>query len=115
MGNDCLFCKIARGKLDANIVHADDELVAFEDINPQAPVHLLIIPRAHIVNVGGLQDHQAALAGNMILLAKDLAQKNNILESGFRLVINCNRDGGQAVDHIHLHLMGGRALQWPPG
>jgi histidine triad (HIT) family protein len=115
MEKDCLFCRIAAKEINSDIVFEDDTLIAFKDINPQAPVHILIIPKEHIISVGHMDERHAGLAGKMILLSRDLAEKQGILEKGFRLVFNCNRDGGQMVDHIHLHLIGGRAMTWPPG
>ena len=115
MENDCLFCKIAAKEINSDIVFEDDTLIAFKDINPQAPVHILIIPKEHIISVGHMEERHEGLAGKMILLSRDLAEKQGILEKGFRLVFNCNRDGGQMVEHVHLHLIGGRAMTWPPG
>jgi histidine triad (HIT) family protein len=115
MSDDCLFCKIAAGEIPATIVYQDDELIAFEDINPQAPHHLIIIPREHIATVNDLDPQHAALFGKLALTAKELAAERDIDESGYRLVMNCNRGAGQSVFHIHLHLLGGRDMDWPPG
>ncbi|MFH1762096.1 MAG: histidine triad nucleotide-binding protein [bacterium] len=115
MGSVCIFCKIINKEIKADILFENESLLAFKDINPQAPIHILIIPKEHIVNVAQLTEQHSDLAGRMILLGRSLAEKKGISESGFRLVLNCNRDGGQAVDHIHLHLLGGRAMLWPPG
>ena len=113
--SDCIFCKIAEGTIPAKIVHSDAECVACRDINPGAPVHILVIPRHHIETINDLQDDQTGLIGKMTLVAKDIAAREGIAQSGYRLVLNCNRDAGQSVDHIHMHLLGGRAMQWPPG
>lgn len=112
---DCLFCRIAKGKIPAQIVYADDDLVAFKDIQPQAPTHLLIIPREHIATINDIHSDQASLLGKMVLKAKHLAKENALADSGYRLVFNVNSGGGQAVYHIHLHLLGGRQMTWPPG
>ena len=114
---DCIFCKIIKGEIPADVVYRDEEMVAFRDIRPQAPVHLLIIPTRHVETVLDLtpDTEGAGLVGKMILLANELARKEGIDEKGFRLVMNCRQHGGQEVFHIHLHLLGGRALFWPPG
>ena len=110
-----IFSKIINKEIPAEIVYEDDELLAFNDINPQAPVHILIIPKKEIKTLNDIQIEDKDILGKMILLAKDLAKKYNIDESGYRTVFNCNDDGGQTVFHIHLHLIGGRSLSWPPG
>lgn len=115
MSDDCLFCKIAAGEIDATIVHQDDEVIAFEDINPQAPTHLIIIPREHIATVNDLEPRHEELFGKLATTAKQLAAERDIDDSGYRLVMNCNRGAGQSVFHIHMHLLGGRNLGWPPG
>ena len=107
---DCLFCKIVNQELPADVVYEDDELLAFNDISPQAPTHILIIPKLHIATVNDLTESQLDLPGNMILRAKALASEKGIAESGYRLIMNCNPEGGQTVYHIHLHLLGGRQL-----
>ncbi len=112
---DCLFCKIANGELDSKIVYQDDSVLAFEDIDPKAPHHILIIPKKHIATVNDLEKTHAELIGHMVLTAKQLANELNIAEDGYRLVMNCNAGGGQAVFHIHLHLLGGRTMHCPPG
>ena len=112
---DCLFCNIANGNTPATIVYQDDDVVAFEDINPKAPKHMLIIPRRHIATVNDLSDADAAFAGKLILTARDLAVTHGIADGGYRILMNCNQHGGQEVYHIHLHLLGGRQLTWPPG
>ncbi|MBN2453501.1 MAG: histidine triad nucleotide-binding protein [Candidatus Omnitrophica bacterium] len=112
---DCIFCKIAGKKIPSKIVFEDDEVMAFEDINPKAPLHLLVIPKRHIEKVSDIADSDAGLMGKLVLTARDLARKNGLNDSGYRIVLNCNRDAGQEVFHIHLHLLGGRKFTWPPG
>lgn len=112
---DCLFCKIAAGEFNTEFLYSDEQIVAFRDIHPQAPTHVLIIPRKHIATINDVDDDDAALVGKMVLVAKKVAKECGLAESGYRLVFNCNEDGGQEVFHIHLHLLGGRAMQWPPG
>jgi len=113
---DCLFCKIAMGDIPAKIVYQDDQLVAFEDINPQAPHHKIIIPRRHIATLNEISNKEDShLAGNMIHVAVKLAKQFNLDQDGYRLVWNCNSNGGQTVFHIHAHLLGGRQMIWPPG
>lgn len=112
---DCLFCKIAKGDIPATKVFENDELVAFRDITPQAPTHILVIPRQHIATLNALEEQHAALVGRMVLLAKALAAQEGIADGGYRLNFNCNSQGGQTVFHIHLHLLGGRQMHWPPG
>ena len=112
---DCIFCKIARKEIPAKIAYEDTGVVAFEDLNPKAPVHILIIPKKHIERISDIEDADAALIGNMALAAKKIAKEKNIESSGYRLVANCNKDAGQEVFHIHMHLLGGRKFSWPPG
>ncbi len=112
---DCLFCKIANNQIPAKMIYEDTDLIAFRDINPQAPTHILIVPRRHIATLNDLADTDTELAGKMLQHAKNLAKAEGIAESGYRTVFNCNADGGQSVYHIHLHLLGGRRLAWPPG
>ena len=107
---DCIFCKIANGEIKSSIVYQDETAVAFPDINPKAPVHLLIIPRKHIESVADLAEDEEKLMGHLITLANKLAQENGISESGYRLVINCGPHGGQMVPHLHIHLLGGRQM-----
>lgn len=110
MSHDCLFCKIAARELDADVVFEDDELLAFRDISPQAPTHLLVIPKRHITTANDLGADDAGLVGGMVLRARALAEQEGIAEGGYRLIMNCNPQGGQTVYHIHLHLLGGRQL-----
>lgn len=113
--NDCLFCKIAQGEIPSEIVYEDDRVVAFKDISPQAPVHLLIIPRRHIATLADIRADDAELIGQMHVVATQLAEEHGVAESGYRAVINCREDGQQSVFHLHLHLLGGRKMTWPPG
>ena len=107
---ECVFCRIVAGEIPADIIYQDKELVAFRDIHPQAPTHLLIIPKSHIASMTELTSKQQALMGRLILLAKDLAEKEGISASGYRLSVSCGADGGQVVPHVHFHLIGGRKL-----
>ena len=113
--SDCLFCKIVAGQIPGSIVYEDRELVAFKDINPQAPVHVLIVPRRHIETLNDLRVEDDALVGSMVRCAAALAKKSGFSDRGYRTVLNCNREAGQTVFHIHLHLLAGRSLTWPPG
>jgi histidine triad (HIT) family protein len=112
---DCIFCQIVEGKMSSDILYEDSEVVAFKDINPRAPVHILIVPREHIASVLEAGENQATLLGKLIITAKKLAKTLAVDKDGFRLVINTGPYSGQAVQHIHLHLLGGRRLGWPPG
>lgn len=112
---DCLFCKIVSGEMDTDFVYSDDKVAAFEDINPQAPVHLLIVPKKHIEDLNHLKVSDGDLVAHIYQVAKKLASEYDIADSGYRIVSNCGDHGGQTVYHIHFHLLGGRALQWPPG
>jgi histidine triad (HIT) family protein len=112
---DCIFCKIAAGDIQAQVVFENDELLAFEDINPVAPVHILIIPKKHIETINDLTPADSELMGSMYLCAKNLASERGTAQSGYRTVVNCMSGAGQTVFHIHLHLLGGRGFQWPPG
>ena len=112
---DCLFCKIAQHQIPAKIVYEDDDILAFHDIAPQAPTHLLLIPKIHIATLNDAHAEHQALFGRMILKARELALIEYGVEAGYRLVLNVNQQGGQAVYHVHLHLLGGRQMTWPPG
>lgn len=114
MGNT-IFSRIVAGEIPCNKVFEDDRVLAFRDIRPQAPVHILIIPKTEIPTVDDLQESDEALAGHMVFVATRIARQEGLAESGYRLVFNCRGDGGQEVYHIHLHLLGGRPLSWPPG
>lgn len=113
MAEQCLFCRIARGEIPAKIVLETEECIAFRDINPQAPVHVVVIPREHVASLDVATD--AAMVGRLGLVAAEIARSEGIAESGYRTVINTNADGGQTVFHLHLHLLGGRHMGWPPG
>ncbi|MEP7286161.1 MAG: histidine triad nucleotide-binding protein [Chloroflexota bacterium] len=115
MPDDCLFCKIAAGTIPAKIAFENDELLAFYDISPAAPTHILIIPRQHLLNTTELDEQSAPLMGRMMLAATQIAREQNIESSGYRIVTNTGADGGQSVMHLHLHLLGGRYMAWPPG
>lgn len=115
MSADCLFCKMVSGTIKPDTVYEDTEILGFKDINPQAPVHVLVIPKKHIATVNDLSPEHAALAGKLVLTAAKIAGEMGVALSGYRTVMNCNADGGQSVFHIHLHLLGGRSMHWPPG
>jgi histidine triad (HIT) family protein len=107
---DCIFCKIVAGEIPSDTVYQDEEIIAFRDINPQAPVHIVIIPRKHIASLSQLSQSESALLGRLVTIANKLAQDEGIAERGYRVVINCGPEGGQLVPHLHLHLVGGRQL-----
>ena len=109
----CIFCKVAAGEVPATIVKRDDSFLAFRDINPQAPTHLLVIPTQHVSSLNEARDPK--LLGNLLLFARELAREAGIADKGYRVVVNTNPDGGQTVFHLHLHLLGGRPMTWPPG
>jgi histidine triad (HIT) family protein len=111
--SDCLFCKMVAGDIKPDVVYENEAILAFRDINPQAPVHILIIPKSHITTLNDLNDVQ--LGGQILQVAVELAEQEGLTEDGYRTVFNCNRNGGQAVYHLHLHLLGGRQMGWPPG
>ncbi len=113
--SDTLFGKIAAGEIQADIVYEDEDVVAFRDIGPQAPTHVLVIPRKPIPTINDLEAGDAELVGKLFLAAKKIAEQEGIAEAGYRAVINCNAAAGQTVYHLHLHLLGGRPMQWPPG
>ena len=113
--HNCIFCDIVNKKLNADIVHQSENVIAFKDINPQAPFHFLIIPKLHIPTLNDIEPEHLPLLGEMFLAAKKLASKYGFSDGGYRTVFNCNRDSGQEVYHIHLHLLAGRRLHWPPG
>jgi histidine triad (HIT) family protein len=110
MARKCIFCRIVAGELSSDIVYQDEDFLAFRDISPQAPVHVLIIPKTHISSVAELAEKQQGLVGRLIMVAKSLAEKQGLADKGYRLVMNCGFEGGQAVPHLHLHLLGGRRL-----
>lgn len=110
---DCLFCKMVAGEIKPDTVYEDDKVLAFRDLNPQAPVHVLIIPKVHVATLNELTDRE--LAGHLMLTAAKLARQEGLAEDGYRTLVNCNHHGGQAVYHLHVHLLGGRQMRWPPG
>jgi len=110
MTTECIFCQIVAGKITSEILYQDEEVVAFRDINPQAPTHLLIIPKKHIPSLTHLPEAESPLIGHMVNIANQLAKREGVFESGYRLVINCGKEGGQLVPHLHLHILGGRQL-----
>ena len=115
MTDDCIFCKIIRKEIPANIAYEDDDVIAFHDINPAAPVHILIIPKEHIPKVGEFSDDNCHFLPKLFRVSKQLAEEQGMLDEGYRLVINSGDNGGQTVYHIHMHLLGGRVMRWPPG
>jgi histidine triad (HIT) family protein len=115
MSSDCVFCKIVTGDIPADLVAQSDAAVAFHDLAPQAPVHVLVIPREHVSSADHLTTQNAALVGELVLLAQEVAEREGVRESGYRLVFNVGRDAQMSVPHVHLHVLGGRALDWPPG
>jgi histidine triad (HIT) family protein len=110
----CIFCRIAAKEVPSNIVYEDDAIVAFRDLSPQAPTHVLVIPRRHVASLDGMQAGDAGLLGAMMMAAKNIAAASG-LSGGYRIVTNCGVDAGQSVSHVHLHLLGGRPMAWPPG
>ncbi|MDJ0793997.1 MAG: histidine triad nucleotide-binding protein [Woeseiaceae bacterium] len=115
MSSDCLFCKIVAGEIPVEFVYESDTVVAFRDISPQAPTHVLVIPRKHIATINDIAPEDEAVIGHMYTAAKEIAAAEGIAEDGYRTVMNCNEGAGQSVFHIHLHVLGGRPMTWPPG
>lgn len=113
--SDCVFCRIAAGEIPSDIVKQSDEWVAFRDLNPQAPTHVLIIPRRHVATLNDVDAESLALVGTLLRAAAEIARDEGIADAGYRAVINCNAAGGQSVFHLHVHLLGGRDMRWPPG
>ena len=113
--SDCLFCKMVAKEIVPDVVYENDHVLAFRDINPQAPTHILVIPKEHISTINDLDPEHAHVMGQLFLAAKKVAELEGLSESGYRCVVNCNRDAGQTVFHIHMHVLGGRGLSWPPG
>jgi histidine triad (HIT) family protein len=111
----CLFCRIAAGEIPAKMVRSEEDVVAFRDVNPQAPLHVLVIPRRHIPSVAALEAADAELVGRLFLVARDIAREEGVEQAGYRLVMNVGPAAGQSVPHVHLHVLGGRELDWPPG
>lgn len=114
-GQDCMFCRILDGDIPADIIYESDAAIAFRDINPQAPTHVLIIPRRHISTINDLDAGDEELVGQLFMAAKEVARQEGLAEDGYRVVMNCGEGAGQSVFHIHLHLLGGRLFNWPPG
>ena len=112
---DCIFCKIAAGEIPADVVYQDDEVLAFRDLGPQAPLHLLIIPKRHISSLNEMTEADQQLVGKLSLTAAKIADELGVAEDGYRTVVNCNAAGGQTVFHLHMHLLAGRQMTWPPG
>ena len=112
---DCTFCKMVSGEIAPDKDFESDDVLAFRDINPQAPTHVLVVPKRHVATLNDLDDESAGLVGKMVLAAAEVARREGFAEQGYRTIMNCNADGGQTVFHIHLHLLGGRVMGWPPG
>jgi histidine triad (HIT) family protein len=115
MSEECLFCDIVSGDQDADLVAESEDWLAFRDINPQAPTHVLVIPRQHVASLDDLEGDQRELAGELLLAARGIARDEGLADEGYRVVVNTNRKAGQTVFHLHLHVLGGRAMSWPPG
>ncbi len=115
MNKDCIFCKIIKGEIKSSIVYENDSVLAFKDIAPKAPVHIVVIPKAHIEKISDLNQKNKGIISELVLAANEIARKTNIATAGYRLVLNCGPDAGQAVFHIHMHILGGRKMTWPPG
>lgn len=113
--SDCLFCKIVSGEIKASLIHQDDSVTVFRDMNPQAPVHVLLVPNAHLGSTNDVLPEHEALLGQLVRTAAEVAVREGISQSGYRIVTNCGPDAGQSVAHLHLHLLGGRQMAWPPG
>ena len=113
--SDCLFCKVRDGEISGNIAYEDDDVLAFHDVNPQAPVHILIIPKKHIATVNDMADEDELMMGKLFSAGKTIAAQQGVSDDGYRLVVNCNEGAGQTVFHIHMHLLAGRSMTWPPG
>lgn len=112
---DCVFCKIISKEVPAKVAYEDDQVIAFHDVNPQAPIHLLIVPKEHIASIMEINEKNSTLLKDIARVAQNLVRENNIDKKGFRLVVNTGEEGGQTVNHLHFHLLGGRFLTWPPG
>ena len=112
---ECIFCKIIKKQIPCDIVYEDDKVIGFKDISPEAPVHVVIIPKQHIADLNSLKQDEAEIIGHIFIVAKEIAKTLGVAENGYRIVSNCGKQGGQTVDHLHFHLLGGRMLKWPPG
>ncbi|MTI49389.1 MAG: histidine triad nucleotide-binding protein [Firmicutes bacterium] len=113
--SDCLFCKIVNDEIKASKIYEDEKVVAFNDINPQSPVHILVIPKQHIPSINQIDESNQSIIGHIHLVINKLAKEKGLADKGYRIVNNCGKDGGQTVNHLHFHLLGGRDMQWPPG
>jgi histidine triad (HIT) family protein len=113
--SDCLFCRMVKGEIKPDVVYEDEDVLAFRDLNPQAPLHVLVIPKQHLATLNDLDAAHAALMGKLFLAARQVAEDAGLAERGYRTVINCNAEAGQSVYHVHLHVLAGRAMHWPPG
>lgn len=113
--NSCIFCKIINKEIKSEFIYENENFVVFKDINPQSPIHLLIVPKIHIENINSVKEEDLDILKNMFLIAKEIAQQLGVAESGYRIVVNTNKDAGQEVFHIHFHFLAGRKFQWPPG
>ena len=112
---DCIFCKMVAGEIQPDVVYENDDVLAFRDVNPQAPTHVLVVPKKHISTTNDVQPEDAELMGKLVLAAQKVAQIDDLSEQGYRMVLNCNEGAGQTVFHIHMHVLGGRRMNWPPG
>jgi histidine triad (HIT) family protein len=112
---ECIFCKMVSGEIKPDVVYEDEEVLAFRDISPQAPTHVLVVPKVHIETLNDIGPEQAGLIGKLYLAAQQVARQDGIAERGYRTLINCNAEAGQSVYHVHLHVLGGRPMKWPPG
>jgi len=113
--NDCIFCKIAKGEISSKKVYEDDKVFVFHDINPEAPVHVLVIPKEHIASANDIDESKSDIIAHIYLVIHKIVRELGIAETGYRIVNNCGEDGGQTVNHLHFHILGGRSLKWPPG
>lgn len=113
--SDCIFCKIARGEVPSDIIYEDDKIIAFNDLNPQAPIHFLVIPKEHISSMNEIDENNVSIISHIFLVINKIAKEKGIDEKGYRIVNNCGEFGGQTVEHLHFHILGGRKMLWPPG
>lgn len=113
--SDCIFCKIAKGEVPSDIIYEDDKIIAFNDLNPQAPVHFLVIPKEHISSMNEIDENNVSIISHISLVINKIAKEKGIDEKGYRIVNNCGEFGGQTVEHLHFHILGGRKMLWPPG
>lgn len=113
--SECIFCKIANGEIPANKVYEDDKVIAFNDLNPQSPTHIIIIPKEHIPSANNIDENNSHIIGHIFVVINKIAKEKGLSNQGYRVVSNCGEFGGQSVEHLHFHLLGGRQLQWPPG